>query len=179
MNGPSTEVGIVRVDRYNVEKYHINITNDTYNDSIGNPESGDSILSAVIYSLMFILSAGSNIPVLFTLLKNQKRKCRLNLMFLHLVISDLIVTIFVIPLEITTDLPVQWVAGNAACKFLIYMRAFGPNILSSILAAISMDIYYTILHPLKVNDALRRSKIFLTLAWAASILSSIPQVSWF
>ncbi|GFX62907.1 gonadotropin-releasing hormone II receptor [Trichonephila clavipes] len=183
MDGPSTEVGIVRTDKYNV---YVNETNGTYNGSTGDTESSDYtyldkyfIIRVVIYGLMFILSAVCNIHLLITLIKNRKRKSRLNFMFLHLVISDLIVTIFVIPLQITLHLPVQWVVDNAACKILLWMRAFGLNILSSVLASISLDIYYSFQHPLEDNDAQRRSKIMLIVAWATSILSSMAQVRWF
>ncbi|GFV40351.1 gonadotropin-releasing hormone II receptor [Trichonephila clavipes] len=94
---------------------------------------------------------------------------------MHLAIADLIVTFIMIPLEIAWRFTVQWVAGNAACKILLYLRAFGPYLSSSVLVCISLDRYFAILHPLKVNDAQRRGKIMLGLAWATSLLSSIPQ----
>ncbi|GFU94720.1 gonadotropin-releasing hormone II receptor [Trichonephila clavipes] len=181
MAGPSMEIGMIEDETY-VEEYYINGTNDSYNGSMGYQElpyyltfNEDSIREVVLYSLMFALAAAGNIPVFVTLIRNRHRKSRVNLMIMHLAIADLIVTFVMIPLEIAWRITVQWVAGNAACKIMLYMRAFGPYLSSSVLVCISLDRYFAILHPLKVNDAQRRGKIMLGLAWATSILSSIPQ----
>ncbi|GFY68334.1 gonadotropin-releasing hormone II receptor [Trichonephila inaurata madagascariensis] len=182
MAGPSMEIGMLEDEIY-VEEYYINGTNDSHNGSVGHQElpyyltfNEDSIREVVLYSLMFALAAAGNIPVFVTLIRNRHRKSRVNLMIMHLAIADLIVTFVMIPLEIAWRITVQWVAGNAACKIMLYMRAFGPYLSSSVLVCISLDRYFAILHPLKVNDAQRRGKIMLGLAWATSILSSIPQV---
>lgn len=46
-----------------------------------------------------------------------------------------------------------------------------------VLVCISLDRYFAVIHPLKVNDAHRRSKIMLTFAWLTSIVCSVPQVN--
>ncbi|GFQ90132.1 gonadotropin-releasing hormone receptor [Trichonephila clavata] len=183
MAGPSRETGMLESEEYYIEEYYINGTNDSYNGSMGYPElpdyltfNDDSIREVILYSLMFILGACGNTPVFIALIRNRHRKSRVNLMIMHLAIADLIVTFIMIPLEIAWRFTVQWVAGNVACKILLYLRAFGPYLSSSVLVCISLDRYFAILHPLKVNDAQRRGKIMLGLAWATSILSSIPQV---
>ncbi|GFY64077.1 gonadotropin-releasing hormone II receptor [Trichonephila inaurata madagascariensis] len=182
MAGPSMEIGVLESDESYMEEYYNNGTNDSYNGTMEYPElpdyltfNDDSIREVILYSLMFILGAGGNIPVFVALIRNRHRKSRVNLMIMHLAIADLIVTFIMIPLEIAWRITVQWVAGNAACKILLYLRAFGPYLSSSVLVCISLDRYFAILHPLKVNDAQRRGKIMLGLAWATSILSSIPQ----
>ncbi|GFR17550.1 gonadotropin-releasing hormone receptor [Trichonephila clavata] len=185
MAGPSKEIGMLESEEYYIEEYYINGTNDSHNGSMGYPElpeyltfNDDSIREIILYSLMFFLGACGNIPVFVALIRNRHRKSRVNLMIMHLAIADLIVTFIMIPLEIVWRFTVQWVAGNVACKILLYLRAFGHYLSSSVLVCIILDRYFTILHPLKVNDAQRRGKIMLGLAWATSILSSIPQVSY-
>lgn len=162
----------------------LNITNSSSNVSLGYPElpyyltfNEDSIREVVLYSLMFMLGAGGNIPVIFTLIRNRHRKSRVNLMIMHLASADLIVTFVMIPLEIAWRITVSWIAGNAVCKVMLFMRAFGPYLSSMVLVCISLDRYFAILHPLRVNDAQRRGKIMLTLAWIISILCSVPQVN--
>ncbi|CAL1289484.1 unnamed protein product [Larinioides sclopetarius] len=180
MGGVGMEIGMVE-ETY-LDEYFLNDTNDTYNGTLVFPDlpyyltfNEDSVREVVLYSLMFVLAATGNIPVFVTLLRNRHRKSRVNLMILHLAIADLIVTFVMIPLEIAWRITVQWVAGNAACKILLYMRAFGPYLSSTVLVCISLDRYFAILYPLKVNDAQRRGKIMLGLAWTTSILCSIPQ----
>ncbi|KFM64201.1 Gonadotropin-releasing hormone receptor, partial [Stegodyphus mimosarum] len=172
----------------------IGVDNETLNLSVSNnsnlnlstafPElpyyltfNEDSIREVILYSLMLVLAAAGNIPVFVTLIRNRHRKSRVNLMIMHLAIADLIVTFVMIPLEIAWRITVAWIAGNAVCKIMLYMRAFGPYLSSMVLVCISLDRYFAILHPLKVNDAQRRGKIMIALAWVISSLCSIPQVS--
>lgn len=42
---------------------------------------------------------------------------------------------------------------------------------------VSLDRYFAVLHPLRVSDARRRGKFMLAVAWGASFVYCIPQVS--
>ncbi|KAK2180393.1 hypothetical protein NP493_445g03001 [Ridgeia piscesae] len=87
-----------------------------------------------------------------------------------------LVTFVMMPLEIGWHLTVSWNAGDIACRVLMFFRAFGFYLSSFILAAISLDRYFAIAHPLNLNDADKRGKLMLTMAWLFSIVASIPQV---
>lgn len=71
----------------------------------------------------------------------------------------------------------EWLAGNAACKIFLFLRAFGPYLSSNVLICVALDRYFAILYPLRVNDARRRGKVMLAVAWGASFVYCIPQVS--
>ncbi|XP_042900353.1 adipokinetic hormone/corazonin-related peptide receptor variant I-like isoform X2 [Parasteatoda tepidariorum] len=135
----------------------------------------DSIREVILYSIMLVLGATGNLPVFITLIRNRHRKSRVNLMIMNLSIADLIVTFVMIPLEIAWRITVAWVAGNAVCKIMLFVRAFGPYLSSMILVCISLDRYFAILHPLKVNGAQKRGRIMIATAWTISSLCSIPQ----
>ncbi|XP_076350250.1 adipokinetic hormone/corazonin-related peptide receptor variant I-like isoform X2 [Tachypleus tridentatus] len=135
----------------------------------------NSLREVILYAFLFLIATAGNLPVFVSLLKNRQRKSRIKLMVLHLTIADLIVTLYMIPLEIFWRVTVQWMAGNVMCKISLVIRAFGPYLSSMVLVCISVDRYYAILHPLKVTDARRRGKIMLTLAWLISFICSLPQ----
>ncbi|XP_047004901.1 gonadotropin-releasing hormone II receptor-like [Schistocerca americana] len=73
-------------------------------------------------------------------------------------------------------LTTQWVAGDAACKVFLLLRAFGLYLSSNVLVCVSLDRYFAVLHPLKVNDARRRGKIMLVFAWLIAFACSVPQI---
>lgn len=186
MAGATLDLGMAEPDQYVMAEYYFNYTNDTLNGTMGYKElpyyltfNEDSVREVVLYCLMFCIAACGNIPVFVTLIRNRHRKSRVNLMIMHLAIADLIVTFVMIPLEIAWRITVEWIAGNIACKIFLYLRAFGPYLSSMVLVCISLDRYFAILHPLKVNDAQRRGKIMLGFAWTISLICSIPQVSAF
>ena len=137
----------------------------------------DSLVSVIAYSVLFVIAAFGNLTVFITLFRNRHRKSRVNLFIMHLNIADLNVTFVMLPLEIGWHVTVYWRAGDVPCRMLMFCRAFGFYLSSFILVTISLDRYFAILHPLSLNDADKRGKLMLALAWLFSFVASIPQVS--
>ncbi|XP_065335473.1 adipokinetic hormone/corazonin-related peptide receptor variant I-like isoform X3 [Cloeon dipterum] len=134
-----------------------------------------ALVAIIVYSSLFVVAAVGNVTVFVTLYRNRHRKSRINLMIMHLAIADMVVTFVMIPLEVGWRATTQWLAGNAACKILLFLRAFGLYLSSMVLVCVSLDRYFAILYPLRVNDARRRGKMMLILAWVVSIICSMPQ----
>ena len=156
----------------------------TANGPQGEPElssdmkfNDNSLMVVIGYSVLFLISAIGNLTVFLTLFRNRHRRSRVNLFIMHLSVADLIVTFLMMPLEIGWNVAVTWNAGDAACRLFMFIRAFGFYLSSFILVTISLDRYFAITHPLSLNDADRRGKLMLVLAWLFSIAASIPQVS--
>ena len=177
------------IDYVTVNTSHNNCSRATALETeVANPEAepelssdmifNDNSLMVVIgYSVLFLISAVGNLTVFLTLFRNRHRRSRVNLFIMHLSVADLIVTFLMMPLEIGWNLAVSWNAGDAACRVFMFLRAFGFYLSSFILVTISLDRYFAITHPLSLNDADRRGKLMLVLAWLFSIAASIPQVS--
>ncbi|XP_068214816.1 adipokinetic hormone/corazonin-related peptide receptor variant I-like isoform X5 [Palaemon carinicauda] len=129
----------------------------------------------IAYSLLFPFAAIGNLVVFVALFRNRHRKSRVNMMIMHLSLADMIVTFVFLPTEITWHITIEWVFGNVGCKVYKFLSAFGFYMSSMVLVCISLDRYFAVLHPLKVNDAQRRGKIMLFFAWAISSVISLPQ----
>ncbi|XP_011500125.1 PREDICTED: gonadotropin-releasing hormone II receptor-like isoform X1 [Ceratosolen solmsi marchali] len=134
-----------------------------------------SLTIVIVYCVCFFVAAVGNLTVFLTLSRGRYRKSRISLMICHLSIADLLVAFFTIPIEIGWRLTVQWIAGNPACKIFLFLRAFGLYLSNNILICVSLDRYFAVLYPLRVNDARRRGKFMLSIAWIFSIIYAIPQ----
>lgn len=139
--------------------------------------SSDNLMSVVAYSCLFVIAAVGNLTVFITLFRTRRRKSRVNTFIMHLAIADLIVTFIMLPLETAWHIAVAWHAGEFACRLLMFFRAFGFYLSSFVLVAISLDRYFSIVHPLSIHDADKRGKLFLIFAWLLSSTASLPQVS--
>lgn len=64
--------------------------------------NSESLVSIIVYSILFVCAAVGNVPVFLSLIRNRHRKSRIKLMMLHLAIADLIVTFIFIPTEEST-----------------------------------------------------------------------------
>lgn len=138
-----------------------------------------NMTNLIAYSLLLPFAAVGNLMVFVALFRNRHRKSRVNMMIMHLSLADMIVTFVFLPTEITWHITIQWVFGNFGCKVYKFFSAFGFYMSSMVLVCISLDRYFAVLHPLKVNDAQRRGKIMLFFAWLISAVISLPQVSAF
>lgn len=157
----------------------LNLTNHT-NHTSAIPEGLTHInmTQLIAYSLLFPFAAIGNLMVFVALFRNRHRKSRVNMMIMHLSLADMIVTFVFLPTEITWHVTIEWVFGNFGCKIYKFFSAFGFYMSSMVLVCISLDRYFAVLHPLKVNDAQRRGKIMLFFAWLISAVISLPQVRW-
>ena len=136
----------------------------------------NAMLSVGVYCVLFVIAACGNLTVFITLFRNRHRKSRVNRFILHLSLADLIVTFIMMPLEISWNVTVSWLAGDVMCRVMMLLRAFGFYLSSSILVTISLDRYFAILHPLSMNDADRRGRLMIAFSWGFSFVASIPQV---
>ena len=139
--------------------------------------SSDNLMSVIAYSCLFVIAAVGNLTVFITLFRTRRRKSRVNTFIMHLSIADLIVTFIMLPLETAWHITVSWLAGEFACRLLMFCRAFGFYLSSFVLVTISLDRYFSIVHPLSLHDADKRGKLFLIFAWLLSTTASLPQVS--
>lgn len=137
--------------------------------------SSDNLMSVIAYSCLFVIAAVGNLTVFITLFRTRRRKSRVNCFIMHLSIADLIVTFIMLPLETAWHITVSWQAGEIACRVLMFCRAFGFYLSSFVLVAISLDRYFSIVHPLSIHDADKRGKLFLVFAWLLSSTASLPQ----
>ncbi|GBN79644.1 Gonadotropin-releasing hormone II receptor [Araneus ventricosus] len=157
--------------------YIINATNFSYLVEENLLEfTEESRTEAIIYSILFLLAVCGNVPVFISLIRGRRRRSRIEEMILHLTIADLIVTFVMMPLEICWRITVEWIAGDALCRIMLFFRAFGPYLSSMVLVCISIDRFTAIVYPLKVNVAQKRVRCMLRCAWASSFLCSLPQV---
>lgn len=76
----------------------------------------------------------------------------------------------------------QWYAGNAACKILMFVRAFAFYLSSMTLVSLSLDRYLAIAKPMASlkrslgNTGIkRRGRIMITSAWIISAVFALPQ----
>ncbi|GAB6019026.1 hypothetical protein CHUAL_000655 [Chamberlinius hualienensis] len=152
---------------------NVTITEDMkFNDS--------HVIAIATYSVLIVLSAVGNFTVLISLCQKQRqRKSRVNTLLIHLAVSDLMVTFFLMPLEVGWAYTVMWVADDITCRLTAVGRIIGLYMSSFILICISVDRWYAIILPLSVRDADRRTKIMLSTAWTAGFLCSLPQAFLF
>ncbi|XP_051757594.1 gonadotropin releasing hormone receptor 2 [Ctenopharyngodon idella] len=126
--------------------------------------------------ILCALSACCNLAVLYSANHNHRKRSHVRLIITNLAVADLLVTFIVMPLDAVWNITVQWLAGDLACRTLMFLKLVAMYSCAFVTVVISLDRQAAILNPLSINKARRRSKVLLSVAWTMSAVLSIPQV---
>ncbi|XP_053721449.1 gonadotropin-releasing hormone II receptor-like [Synchiropus splendidus] len=125
------------------------------------------------------ISAFCNLAVLWAAHGEGKRKSHVRVLIVNLTAADLLVTFIVMPVDAVWNITVQWLAGDLACRLLMFLKLQAMYSCAFITVVISLDRQAAILHPLAINEARKRNRLMLTAAWTMSVLLSVPQTFLF
>lgn len=130
----------------------------------------------IITFALCVVSGVCNLAVLWEASTNNKRRSHVRILIINLTVADLLVTFVVMPVDAVWNITVQWLAGDVACRFLMFMKLVAMYSCAFVTVVISLDRQSAILNPLAISEAKRRNKIMLTVAWSTSVILSVPQV---
>ncbi|XP_072497962.1 neuromedin-U receptor 2 [Notamacropus eugenii] len=131
----------------------------------------------VVYALIFVVGVIGNLLVCLVILKHQTMKTPTNYYLFSLAISDLLVLLFGMPLEIYEmwyNYPFLFGAVGCYFKTALFETVCFASILS--VTTVSVERYVAILHPFraKLESTRRRALRILVILWVFSILFSLP-----
>ncbi|XP_068587084.1 putative gonadotropin-releasing hormone II receptor [Cebidichthys violaceus] len=121
------------------------------------------------------VSTFCNLAVLWAA-NGHKRKSHVRVLIINLTAADLLVTFIVMPVDAVWNITVQWLAGDLACRFLMFLKLQAMYSCAFVTVVISLDRQSAILNPLAISMARRRNRVMLAVAWTMSALFSIPQM---
>ncbi|XP_060896319.1 putative gonadotropin-releasing hormone II receptor [Labrus mixtus] len=133
----------------------------------------------IITCMLCGVSAFCNLAVLWAAHSDGKRKSHVRVLIMNLTMADLLVTFIVMPVDAVWNITVQWLAGDFACRLLMFLKLQAMYSCAFVTVVISLDRQSAILDPLAINKAKTRNRVMLTVAWGMSVLLSVPQIFLF
>ena len=166
------------------------ITDPTVENIRSFDDTSPFILSVtVLYSTLIITSLISNPILIYVLLIKRKKKIKIVEIFVaNLSLSDLLLTIFNIPLSLIIYFRDEWPFGSLLCKVATYSTSCSIYVNILTMTYISIDRYFAITrchisNPSSnrtrsiLSDSHMRHKIYtaLTVIWIVALVLSLPQ----
>ncbi|XP_049904894.1 putative gonadotropin-releasing hormone II receptor [Epinephelus moara] len=133
----------------------------------------------IITCILCGISAFCNLAVLWAAHSDGKRKSHVRVLIINLTVADLLVTFIVMPVDAVWNITVQWLAGDFACRLLMFLKLQAMYSCAFVTMVISLDRQSAILNPLAISKARKRNRVMLTVAWGMSVLLSVPQLFLF
>ncbi|KAF5913267.1 neuromedin-U receptor 2 [Diceros bicornis minor] len=161
-------------------KKYLNSTEDYLTFLCGPPRSHLSLPMTVVYALIFVVGVAGNLLVCLVILRHQAMKTPTNYYLFSLAVSDLMVLLLGMPLEVYE----MWhnypfLFGSVGCYFktALFETVCFASILS--VTTVSVERYVAILHPFraKLESTRRRALRIIGIIWGFSVLFSLPNTS--
>ncbi|XP_023125905.2 putative gonadotropin-releasing hormone II receptor [Amphiprion ocellaris] len=133
----------------------------------------------IITFILCGISAFCNLAVLLAAHSDGKRKSHVRVLIINLTVADLLVTFIVMPVDAVWNITVQWLAGDFACRLLMFLKLQAMYSCAFVTVVISLDRQSAILNPLAINQARKRNRVMLSVAWSMSVALSVPQMFLF
>lgn len=139
------------------------------------------VVKGVVMTTIMLGAVLGNLLVISSVMKFERLRAVItNFFIVSLAFADLLVAILVMPFSASVELSGQWVFGRTMCDIFNANDVLFSTASILHLCCIAMDRYIAILHPLKYEVKMTRTRVavMLLVTWVASILISyIPVYS--
>lgn len=133
-----------------------------------------------VYLLIFLVGLSGNLLTCTVIARHKKMRNPTNLYLLSLALSDLLVLLFGMPLEIYElwqNYPFPFGEGGCYFKTFLLETVCFASILN--VTALSVERYIAVLHPLKTRylSTNQHVKRVITVVWVVSMICAVPNTS--
>ncbi|XP_061584235.1 neuromedin-U receptor 2 [Cololabis saira] len=133
-----------------------------------------------VYLLIFLTGLSGNLLTCAVIAKHKRMRNPTNLYLVSLAVSDLLVLMFGMPLEIYDlwqNYPFPFGEGGCYFKTFLFETVCFASILN--VTALSVERYIAVVHPLKTRylSTNQHARRVITVVWAVSMICAIPNTS--
>lgn len=128
--------------------------------------------SSLIIILLFSLVGNGLILVI--ILKHSQMRTVINAFVCSLSSSDLLVTLFCMPLIFTESVVQHWPFGEVVCALHHYVTSASAVFTSLNMVFIATDRYVAVVRPSHLKIRGRLAAIFIIIAWLVALVVSVP-----
>uniref|UniRef100_A0A0N5BYK4 G_PROTEIN_RECEP_F1_2 domain-containing protein n=1 Tax=Strongyloides papillosus TaxID=174720 RepID=A0A0N5BYK4_STREA len=128
------------------------------------------------YAVLMIIGIFGNCGVIIIVLKNKRLRNARNIFLMNLMVTDLILCCFGIPLTYIYAREKKWTLGLIMCRLTPLGSNCAVFVSSWSLCAIALDKFIHIVNPIRQPVSIRQATIITVLIWILSILVNIPPI---
>ncbi|XP_074662792.1 QRFP-like peptide receptor [Tubulanus polymorphus] len=164
-----------------------------YNSSRNSSRSGEGfvdmpdmsstakLILLVLYSLVFISSLTMNVFVLVSYAKCEQIRRVTNAFVVSLSVSDLLITLAILPVNMVTIKSTGWSLGGVGCKAIPFLQTLSVTVSCLTLCCIAAERYYAIMCPLESfkKHTFPQATILLFIAWIVSFFNALPNAIFY
>uniref|UniRef100_A0A4W4E9B0 G-protein coupled receptors family 1 profile domain-containing protein n=1 Tax=Electrophorus electricus TaxID=8005 RepID=A0A4W4E9B0_ELEEL len=134
-------------------------------------------IEIALLSIIFLTAAILNFGLLLVLLRRRKEMSRMRVFVFHLCLADLVVAFFQVCPQLIWDVTDRFFGPDLVCRLVKYLQVVGMFASTYMIVVMTLDRYQAICNPMVTFQRRRRRwNIPVCIAWAISLVGSLPQV---
>lgn len=137
-------------------------------------DSSSHVFLLVSFGILVVASFMSNIFVCCVIIRNKKMHTVTNMFMLNMAVSDLILVLLNVPLNLARHIMHEWTLGDLLCNLLNYSLMASVYVYSFTLTAIALDRHRVLLYPLHPRITKKKCLIVMFFIWTLSFTLAIP-----
>ena len=149
---------------------------DQFHDEVHLDLSPLSIISIILYSIVFRVGLLGNVFVIIVIIKFKSMRTLTNVFLVNLTVGDILVILICVPLTLGYRVYQKWIYGSVMCKLTPFVQgtAVGVSVLS--LLTISVSRYFAIYKPLRAKIVFSKTnvRILIVVIWFVSLACFSP-----
>ena len=153
-----------------------NSHNTTDNCSPLCSETSNLVAEIIALVTIVLLSSLGNILILVVVRRSRRNEWTTNYFVTGLAISNLLTPFLSVVWTLVWLVKGTWVLHDVTCKVTFFTHFFNTAVSAGLLACISMDRYYVIVHPLKLKMTRAQTRELITFVWVLMLCVSAPSL---
>lgn len=126
----------------------------------------------VMFTMIFIISLFGNMFVVWASIRERRTRSTVNVFIGNLAVSDLLMTIFNIPMAASRLIRPDWIFGAIFCQFNAFLQSVFIYVSTLSMTYIAIDRYQAISRPM--SEKLAPPHTIISIIWLMAGIFSIP-----
>lgn len=134
-----------------------------------------------IFFLVMVLTGSTigNVLVLLVVRQSRRNEWTTNYFVTSLAVSNLTSPFLCVLWTIYWISSSEWIFGNLSCKITFFFHFLNAGVSAGLLACISLDRFYVVVHPLSFKMTKAQTKELITFVWIFMICATAPSLYFF
>lgn len=133
-----------------------------------------SVIQTVVLVVIWIPAMIGNVLTCLVVYRSRRLQSTTNYFVVSLACVDIILALLAMPFILGQAITRRWFFAPFMCRLVRFIQYLYPGTTSLVFVSISIDRFYTILHPLSFTVTRNRAKQLVIGAWAAAAIIASP-----
>nr|XP_041569657.1 LOW QUALITY PROTEIN: probable G-protein coupled receptor 19 [Taeniopygia guttata] len=135
---------------------------------------GEIAAASVVWGVLWLISVLGNFLVCLVIHRSRRTQSTTNYFVVSMACADLVSSVGSAPFLLLQLSSGRWMLGSGVCRLVRYIQYLTPGVQIYMLLAISVDRFYTLIHPLNLRASKEKAKRMTLVSWLCGALFASP-----